>query len=413
MGELSDILPLQESDDTKAPVEIIVGNEKYDFKDLVIVENDQQEDIDFTGFLKNLGKTVSASFVNKEELQIKRKRNEEEPMVMLEKINKINEAQIKITYDINYDLGKQYERQIYFKDLGIINPTQLDEELVVSALNKQFECCICNKVYSNETRFKTHIATCGKQAYKLIASNPNYFACTTCNKTFRELELLKCHIKTMHGIKEISCGICNISFPNKKRYVYHKFTRHCEKNYICDVCGKRFPMEKLFKSHMKRHKPDKVTACICPVCGKSFNYKGALYYHTKMHNNIRNYHCDYCDLKFYTIMAKKRHLRTHTGERPYQCKLCKKRFFSTGELKKHQFVHTGVSSHTCSFCNKYFSSKFNLNVHLMYYPGDYICEICDKGFVSIDILQFHYKRKHKDIEDILKNDEEIIKVKHE
>lgn len=404
LGELS--FPSQKLTPTKAPVEIIVGKKTYDIKDLVIIENDKQDNIDFTGFLKNLGTTVSASFVNKK--QIKIKKDEEEPKVMLKKINKLTDAQMKISYVFNYDLRTRYEKIL--KDLGIINPTPLEEELVVSALNKQLECTICKKVYSSETRFKTHISKCGKQMYKQVESNSNHFICTICDQIFTEIESLKSHIQTIHKYKGITCNICGLSFPNRKRYSYHKFTRHCEKNYICDVCGKGFYITNLLKNHMKRHETEKATACICSVCGKSFNYKGALYYHMKMHNNIRNYNCDYCDRKFYTIMSKKRHLRTHTGERPYQCKLCRKRFFSTGELKKHQFVHTGVSSYICAFCNKHFSSKFNLNLHLTFYSGDYICKICDKSFISSDIVKFHFKRKHKNIEISWDNDEEIKKV---
>lgn len=68
----------------KAPVEILVGGEKFNINDLLIVEEDSDDTEPFDGFLKNLGTSVSASFVKKG--YEKPKLHLETPNLIIEKI---------------------------------------------------------------------------------------------------------------------------------------------------------------------------------------------------------------------------------------------------------------------------------------------------------------------------------------
>ncbi|KAJ8970603.1 hypothetical protein NQ314_001138 [Rhamnusium bicolor] len=323
-----------------SPVEIIIGSNKYDLKDVVIIEEEKKDQEEFRGFLDNLGKTITAKFVNRSNRKHCSKNvNEEEPVVLIEKIDTQN---IEILYDDNSvqkpgdkstvedvdkyiivqgdDLRTQNganilkENCLNLEEFGLENLTDVDQELFQSALNMQLQCRICNKLYSSRGRLKRHLEACGKVEYQIIedekgeptiAIAPTILGCHICSRTFKEKKFLNYHIKTTHSAEPLkyTCDVCGHIARNRNAYVYHKLTRHGERKYICDICGKKFFTSSTLKTHTLNHAHS--TQCVCPVCGKTFHYKGGLFYHMKQHTNERKYCCEFCDRKFYTLMALK------------------------------------------------------------------------------------------------------------
>lgn len=59
----------------------------------------------------------------------------------------------------------------------------------------------------------------------------------------------------------------------------------------------------------------------------------------RMHNNERNYICNYCGIGFFQNQTLRIHLRKHTGEQPYKCNLCNRAFSQSGALSSHRKKH--------------------------------------------------------------------------
>lgn len=434
-----------------SPVEIIVGPNKYDLKDILIVEEENPDQETFKGFLDNLGKTVTAKFVNKSRNSTKNM-CEEEPIVLIEKL----ESQVKESavnkLDSNVKCLDQYiitqsddlfngnsdesilKVNLNLEKLGLENITEADQQLFQSALNTQLKCNLCNKLYSSRGRFKRHLESCGKKLKYNVSKNGNEVStaeivilkCNFCPRIFKQKKFLNYHVKTAHSIEPLihKCEICGQILRNRNILMYHKLTKHGERKFVCDICDKKFFTSNCLKAHIMSHAERNIAQCVCPICGKTFHYKGGLFYHMKMHTNERKYCCEFCDKKFYTLNAKKRHTLTHTGIRPYACKYCEKRFFSTGEVRKHEYIHTGVRPYCCQYCKKGFSSSYNMKVHLVSHPGPYACKLCDKTFVNMNVLQYHHKTKHltkkisatEEAEDQLEssdNPDQILEIQNE
>lgn len=74
----------------RASVEVIYNNKKFNLNELLVVEPAKNEIINFNGFLNNLGKEISATFVDELEEQLKEKGEEEETVsVLIKKKNRI------------------------------------------------------------------------------------------------------------------------------------------------------------------------------------------------------------------------------------------------------------------------------------------------------------------------------------
>ncbi|XP_030760730.1 zinc finger protein 184-like isoform X2 [Sitophilus oryzae] len=415
--------------ETQAPVEIVVGSQKFDLKNLVIVEDEVEDNIRYDGFLQNLGTAISATFVNKKN---KKKRLEiEPPSIVIEKvIEKMVNNETEITDIEYYTIEEEEEQQIEentgltdeysveregedneaveeietVKDLFEISPantnlvdqfvieTENDRKALESALNMKYKCIICNKPMRSLTRMKQHINICRKR---------KQLKCYNCGEYFESRRILLQHMKTNH-INEIKdkcidqvheCSVCHQSFSSYGSLAYH-MTKHQGKQFTCNICDKPFYTKSQVDIHMQIHNKDKKIA-MCSICGKTFHYQSGLFYHMKMHNNERKYKCTYCDRRFYTSNSIKRHELTHTGARPYACKYCDKKFRSLGEVKKHHFLHTGERPYNCDYCNMSFIQAHNLKLHLMTHSGDYHCIYCPKTFAEEASLKLHMSQRHQ------------------
>lgn len=403
-----------------SPVEIIVGSNKYGLKDILIVEEEKPDQENFKGFLDNLGKTVTAKFVNKSKNSTKNI-HEEEPVVLIEKLESPVKENTTKKVNPNVDCLDQYiitrnddsfnensdenifKVNLHMEKSCLKNITDANRKLFHNVLlTTQLKCSICNKLYSSRGRFKRHLESCEKFKYDVNKNGDVSSAkivilkCHLCPRIFKQKKFLNYHVKTAHSVEPLiyKCEICGQILRNKNILMYHKLTKHGERKFVCNICNKKFFTSNCLKAHITSHTERSIAQCVCPICGKTFHYKGGLFYHMKMHTNERKYCCEFCDKKFYTLNAKKRHTLTHTGIRPYACKYCEKRFFSTGEVRKHEYIHTGVRPYCCQYCKKGFSSSYNMKVHLVSHPGPYACKLCDKTFVNMNVLQYHHKTKH-------------------
>ncbi|CAG9862632.1 unnamed protein product [Phyllotreta striolata] len=403
------------SNESNASVELIAGPNKYNINDLLIVEDekDKADELFFKGFLNNLGKSVTVTFVDKDNSKKANVKQNDVPSVEVEELSFDNKKEHSVhsrtrqrsnTLDEyilveGKELHSKIDEEIMLPNNTINVLDNIDKELLESALNLKYECTVCKKIFAREVRYKKHIEQCGSKT-KISNTNDRFTPqshCRYCPKSFNQQKYLNHHVNITHRIPFYTCEICKTKLKNKRAYSYHKMTKHTDVQHVCQYCGKTLVTAWALKLHIEIHTSRDTPQCVCPVCGKTFHYKGGLFYHMKQHTDERKYKCDFCDRSFYTLFAKKRHVRTHTGVRPYACQFCDKRFFSLGEKKRHEWIHTGTLPYRCKYCNKGFTSNYNMKVHCFNHAGDFACEYCNKSFIDDGVLQFHYKIKHKDL----------------
>jgi len=402
-------------------VEVVLGSQRFDIDELLIVEEEEESEDIFDGFLNNLGSEISASFVKKG--YQKPKPSLEVPSLVIEKVGiDSKEPMTTFTEDTPFQYKETSDNiEDYFMNLSTIinNSTEPkdedfmdspvnegiltkfapvnenDQDTLRTAMSLKYKCPYCQKPMSTLNRVKSHSINCLK--------NTKNARCFVCNKKFQNRQQLLKHLKEEHlevqgkmrdfeKSTRFKCTICDKSFRSTGNYSYH-MRKHKGRQYSCEFCEKRFYTQSQVKSHLQSHNKE-ATKVVCPVCGKGFHYQSGLYYHMKMHTNERNKKCKYCPRRFYTSNSVKRHELTHTGARPYACNYCEKKFRSVGEVNKHTFLHTGERPYSCKYCDMGFTQMHNLKMHLMTHPGEHWCETCSKGFAEKEILKFHMRNKH-------------------
>ena len=114
------------------------------------------------------------------------------------------------------------------------------------------------------------------------------------------------------------------------------------------------------KTHIDRHHGEKHT---CSYCGQEYGGIYALTCHiNRVHEKIP---CAQCG-KLVGIDCMNRHIssaHTPNDQKKYQCDVCPKGFSSLQHLRDHRNLHTGEKPYKCKFCPSCFASKGNHAMH--------------------------------------------------
>lgn len=112
----------------------------------------------------------------------------------------------------------------------------------------------------------------------------------------------------------------------------------------------------------------------CDQCGKSFSEKGNFNVHLTRHTGQKQFECDECGRKEFTLHLLKLHVRIkHRGELPYVCKYCGQRFDNCIKRLRHERGHKESPvhrPHTCDICKKAFMDKITLRFHAVVHTGE-------------------------------------------
>jgi len=138
----------------------------------------------------------------------------------------------------------------------------------------------------------------------------------------------------------------------------------------------------------------------CPKCGKRFKNKSGLSNHKVIHNGLKPHKCRFagCGKAFARSCDLTRHTRLHTGDKPFVCKYkgCGKSFTRSVQLRLHVMDHTGLRPFRCEICKKGFKTLQNAQIHRRTHTGEkpYQCQICKKRFTQSSSLRTHMSSLH-------------------
>lgn len=217
-----------------------------------------------------------------------------------------------------------------------------------------FVCKLCNKIFRTNSNFREHSNFC---------SGLLPFACkySECDKKFPTITKMKNHVKLKHDKKFASiCSICNIGFVKISSYKEHMVSHSTEKKYNCTKCNKSYKTLSNLNFHLKYH--NEKLPFICEICSKGFMRKEYLEAHLNGHNGIKNFVCQICDKKFVSQKNLDSHLKYHDGSiKKKSCGICGK--VLTSGFEEHMRTHNNLREFECKECLMRFNTKGALIKH--------------------------------------------------
>ncbi len=285
---------------------------------------------------------------------------------------------------------------------------------------------------------------------------PNH-NCAICAKQFHSSQYLKQHINSVHlGIK-FACEVCGNKFVGKQAKEDHvKAFHRNDPSFKCNICMKALSSRVILREHMDAiHK--KLTPYQCKFCHLKFSRRNTLKSHEAnvhrdllskdgrmkafytddskfkchicsrilqsqynlnahiavIHEKLRLFKCDFCDLKFSSRKYRKLHMgKAHRDLLPEDqhaktlCDHCAKDFCNADYLKRHiDVAHLGLKRFQCRFCGQKFGLKTSRVYHekrkcsqakIMPSARHFPCEECKLEFKSKKGLQIHNEDIHDD-----------------
>lgn len=230
-----------------------------------------------------------------------------------------------------------------------------------------------------------------------VAKEEGDFQCEVCNRIFSNLRLFRIHRRIHYPqVKSWACEACGKRYSSKNLLDEHVNTHIGVRPYICETCGKDFASKYTFKAHIRTHEV-RPRPFECNQCTKTFLSQQNLNQHEKTHLGVKEYVCHQCGKAFGSPHNLEVHNIVHTGYKPYMCKMCGKAFARKAEIRDHERTHTGEKPYQCEFCGATFSQRSNLQSHKRathYNDKRYKCNDCGKGFKRRRLLDYHIKAAH-------------------
>ena len=249
------------------------------------------------------------------------------------------------------------------------------------------DCYFCQMKKDNENVNPSMLFPFVK--YNKDQENRKAFQCTICSFNGKDRSCMFTHIASIHK-NEIYAEASN-NLKLEERYdcgegtckkMYYKAE---EKKYWCKKCFRISQITKTEKPKPEK-KPRGIKRQLCPECGAST---------TQLRTHIDRHHgekhtCSYCGQE-YGIYALTCHIKrvhekipcaqcgklvgidcmnrhissvhTPNDQKKYQCDVCRKGFSSLQHLRDHRNLHTGEKPYKCKFCPSCFASKGNHAMH--------------------------------------------------
>jgi len=285
-------------------------------------------------------------------------------------------------------------------DCGSMLKTEAETE-GDSGVEMKHSCKLCHKTFTYTKGLEMHMRC-------HTAIKPHQ--CPDCDKSFYYLCDLQAHIRVHSKGRRLSCPHCNAYIRDKDALKLHMRRHTGEKPYICEFCKKAFARKHDLQRHARVHTKEALYKC--KHCDRTFSQLGVARSHEASHSGKKRFSCKDCSITLTTLTSLQRHARVHlhTGEincmckecwgqaikydtvnKGFKCPYCTATFCKLDNLKLHM-SSGGETVHTCLVCGMTFCSDTSFWRHFKTHEKAYLCQDCDRAFLTRTELLNHISR---------------------
>lgn len=255
---------------------------------------------------------------------------------------------------------------------------------------KNFECFECHKKFVSANSVRIH---------QKLHSGIKFF-CPQCDKVFAMKSYVRDHMVIMHNVKREEIPKDSI---RQTTDIFPENGPAVADNYECYLCRNQYRKRNRLREHMQAHISGPF---LCVFCGTIYKSNDTLRHHMEKHKSDKAHQCldpdcgkvyptrRYMLSHYRTIHLNKRRKKTVSVEKKYDfvCEICNKSFLSEHNLRAHKNVHNrDTSHHICHICGWHFKERSNLKQHLESHGNNKTsCGICNKQ-LSHRYMQEHMK----------------------
>lgn len=233
-----------------APVEIIIGEQKFNLKDVFIVEEPEKEQSNFKGFLKNLGQEVSASFADKSNKPAPEEQNEDALSIYMA----LNENSVLPVKELKID-----------DDTNTINCIILEENNVKDEENDNMEYI---EIEASDKDIESLILQIEDDSTEKNKENQETVPTQEIKKATKRKKIIKERICDGMIIME-PLNIEKQAEKSKLESEDDIFER--EMQFPCELCKKIYSTKRSLRAHIKRTHFPKPCQYTCEICGYQNN----------------------------------------------------------------------------------------------------------------------------------------------
>ena len=214
---------------------------------------------------------------------------------------------------------------------------------------KQDKCPFCEEMIGKYSRsWPVHLSTNHLQEKEsplyieiMERINIKKFICTVCGRDFNTNLSLEHHMIGTHNshANQVNCDQCGKFFKSFDTLGKHKRDIHEKsfKAHLCVDCGKILKSKGDLVDHIQRHHSDEKFPC--QDCGKTFKTNKDLLKHIRRNHTKRENAeaCDQCEMKFFDVEALRNHVsNVHDKIKPWHCEVCQLKCARLGNLNEHR-----------------------------------------------------------------------------